>query len=131
MAPLFQGGGLDKQFLKYCVDFIEKRNKSTQNDVVIIGDVAADSSSSGSWFNVGLRAIENVSSSEEPIDVEKLEDFVDPLKLQQDQFTDITESEASSDEDKEKEVEFVLRPCCWLSANSIPNFCDLSLVWIN
>ncbi|KAH0766815.1 hypothetical protein KY285_002686 [Solanum tuberosum] len=73
---------------------------SDSDDVVIIGDVAVDSSSSGSWFNVRLRAIENVISSEESIDVEKLEYFVDPLKSQQDQFTDTTESEASSDEDK-------------------------------
>ncbi|KAL3368924.1 hypothetical protein AABB24_009631 [Solanum stoloniferum] len=84
---------------KFTCESIQEISDS-DDDVVIIGDGSADSSGSGSSSNVGLRAIEDVSSSEEPIDVEKLKDFVDPLKSQQDEFTDATESEASSDEDK-------------------------------
>ncbi|KAK6789689.1 hypothetical protein RDI58_013489 [Solanum bulbocastanum] len=77
---------------------IQEISDSDSDDVVIIGDGSADSSRAGSWSNVGLR--EDVISSEEPIDVEKFEDFVDPLQSQQDEFSDTTESEASSDEDK-------------------------------
>ncbi|KAH0783153.1 hypothetical protein KY290_002751 [Solanum tuberosum] len=93
-------GGKQQSWKEKTLVLWEEIFDSDSDDVVIIGDVAADSSSSGSWFNVRLRAIENVISSEEPIDVEKLEYFVDPLKSQQDQLTDTTESEASSDEDK-------------------------------
>ncbi|KAH0766816.1 hypothetical protein KY285_002687 [Solanum tuberosum] len=56
----------------------DKRNKSTQNS------------------NHSSAREDDHDHDHEPIDVEKLKDFVDPLKLQQDQFTDTTESEASS-----------------------------------
>uniref|UniRef100_M1B7D3 ATP-dependent helicase n=1 Tax=Solanum tuberosum TaxID=4113 RepID=M1B7D3_SOLTU len=109
----------------------EESDPDPDPDVVFIGDVAADSivnsgSRSGSWSNVGsvgLRSgtlneaddvISSTSSmcrtserrkSEEHIDIEKSDDFVDPLKSQQ-KFTDTTdssesESEASSDEDND------------------------------
>ncbi|KAH0765424.1 hypothetical protein KY285_001295 [Solanum tuberosum] len=110
----------------------EESDPDPDPDVIFIGDVAADSivnsgSGSGSWSNVGsvgLRSgtlneaddvISSTSSmcrtserrkSEEHIDIEKSDDFVDPLKSQQ-KFTDTTdssesESEASSDEDNDQ-----------------------------
>lgn len=114
----------------------DSEEEESDPDVVIIAEGAADSivntgSGSGSWSNMGsvglrspmLNATDEVVSStssmcrttgpserrksEEPMDLEKSEDFVDSFKSQQ-EFTDTIESsesksEASSDDPEDKD----------------------------